>query len=536
MHLIPVLFVFIPIVAAIIVYLFNHKLVTWILFVAQFAMIVLFGIYLYLLPTNPDLSLLIFGGWNELFAISFYNDTLSLTFVGLTLFMWLVLLMYTHKTNYRENKFLFFLMFLQGIFLGLIQTNDLFNLFVFLELMTVIITILIAYKKTGPSFRAAIYYLLLNTIGAMFFLFGIIFIYYVYGTINIQYLVHNIQLHSQHDLVKLAYIMMICGIGIKAAFFPLFTWLPKAHAVAQTSISALLSGLVVKGALYIFIRVNFHMFNSANYGLSDIFFYIGVITALVGVMFALTQKDLKQILAYHTVSQIGIMIMGISSAVQLSYLGGIMHILNHALFKSLLFLGAGIVIYGYQTKKVYEIRGVMRSMPWTGILLIIGMLSISGAPLFNGFVSKTMVKYDFKDDIFKMFLFTLVNIGTIASFIKFSQILFGPKVRVLKRNDLKQQLGMSLLGVSCIAIGIFYKEIGQFVFNVDLSYVKIFDIRQWIDYAIFVMIGLVVYRYIIVKDYRPLQQIREFTISFENANYLFILYMVFVSLFVFFRM
>ena len=535
MFLAPVLFVFIPILASLVVYLFKNKLASYVLFIAQIALFILFFQYIQALEVNPDLSLIVFGGWDEMYAISFYNDRLSLIFIGLTIFMWTILIMYTFKTNQKENKFLFFLMFLQGIFLGLIQTNDLFNLFVFLELMTVLITILIAYKKTGPSFRAGIYYLLLNTVGAMFFLIGIIMIYYVYGTINIQYLIQNIDLHSDESLIKLAFIMMMSGISIKAAFFPLFTWLPKAHGVAQSSISALLSGLAVKGALYMFIRIYLEMFSKANYNMSEFFFYLGATTAIVGVTFALTQKDLKQVLAYHTVSQIGIMMMGLSSASDLSYVGGLMHILNHALFKSLLFLGAGLVIYGYQTKKIYEIRGVFKSMPWTSILLIIGMLAISGAPLLNGFVSKTLVKYDFKGDFFKMALFTIINIGTVTSFIKFSQILYGPKVDVIKRKDFTQILGMTILGFGCIAIGIFYIPFGQLVFAKDLSYVNLFDIRQWIDYITYIMIGMMFYRYIVKRDFKPLQLIREWTITFENANYVFILYMAFLSFFMFFR-
>lgn len=535
MHLIPILFVFIPIIGALIVYLFKNKFATSLLFVGQALLIALYVLFLQRMQIDPSVSLIVFGGWDELFAISFYNDRLSMIFIGLTIFMWTMLLMYTYKTNRMENKFLFFFMFLQGIFLGLIQTNDLFNLFVFLELMTVLITILIAYKKTGPSFKAGIYYLLLNTIGAMFFLIGIIMIYYVYGTINIQYLVQNMHLHADQGLIKLAYVMMLSGISVKAAFFPLFTWLPTAHGVAQTSISGLLSGLVVKGALYMFIRINIHMFATANYDMSNVFFYIGAFTALTGVIFALTQKDLKQILAYHTVSQIGIMLMGLSSIAELSFTGGLMHILNHALFKSLLFLGAGLVIHAYQTKKVYEIRGVLKSMPWTAILLIIGMLSISGAPFFNGFVSKSLIKYDFKYDELKMALFTLINIGTVTSFIKFSQILFGPKVAVVKRKDLTQILSMSIIGLSCIAIGLFYIPIGAFVFNKDLSYVNIFDVRLWIDYMIMVMVGLLLYRHVIQKDFKPLREIRELTITFESANYVFILYMVMLSILMFIR-
>jgi len=212
-----------------------------------------------------------------------------------------------------------------------------------------------------------------------------------------------------------------------------------------------------------------------------------------------------------------------------------MHILNHALFKSLLFLGAGLVIHAYQTKKVYEIRGVFKSMPWTAILLIIGMLSISGAPFFNGFVSKSLIKYDFKYDTLKMALFTLINIGTVTSFIKFSQILFGPKVAVVKRKDFTQILSMSIIGLSCILIGVLYIPIGNFVFNLDMRYVNIFDVRLWIDYMIMVMVGLLLYRHVIQKDYRPLREIREMSITFENANYVFILYMVMLSIMMFLR-
>jgi len=215
--------------------------------------------------------------------------------------------------------------------MGLLQTNDLFNLFVFLELTTVLVTILIAYKKSGPSFRAAIYYLLINTLGAMFFLIGVIFLYYAYGTINIQIILANIAEHSDTNVVKLAFVFMVGGISVKAALFPVFTWLPRAHGVAQSTISALLSGLIVKAALYIFIRINNQMFLLANYQMFEVFFWIGAVTALVGVTFALSQKDLKQILAYHTISQVGIMMMGLSSIFSMSQLGGLLHIVNHAL-------------------------------------------------------------------------------------------------------------------------------------------------------------------------------------------------------------
>ena len=529
----PLLFLFLPVFASIIVYLIDHIWVRRSLFIVQIVMLVVFVLYAQFLTNNPSQNTIVFGGWDAKYAISFYNDMLSLSFVGLTILMWSVLLLYTFKTNRDEPKYLFFFMFLEGVFLGLLQTNDLFNLFVFLELMTVIITILIVYKKTGPSFKAGIFYLLLNTIGAMFFLLGIIFIYYVYGTINIQMIKENIHLYSDRNIIKLAYVMMISGLSIKAAFFPLFTWLPKAHGVSQSTISALLSGLIVKGALYLFARVVIDMYAGAQYQTQELLFYIGATTAIVGVIFALVQKDLKQILAYHTVSQIGIMVMGLFSNSYLSYIGGLLHIFNHALFKSLLFLGVGVVISKFHTKKVTEIRGLFRTMPVTSILLIVGMLSISGAPLFNGFVSKNLIKYDFKYDTFKMALFMIINIGTVTSFIKFSQILFGQRTQSVIVTDRKQQSAMAILAILCVAIGLFYKPLFMFLFNLDLSYVKLFDFMQWLDYLLYVGIGLMLYHFVIKKDYKPFKAIRNLSISFENANYMFILYMVFIAVFVF---
>lgn len=527
MNYIPLLLVFVPIFTAVILYLFKTTKYTWFAFIGQIITVALFIVYVINLPDYLT-HLLIIGGTDELIRISFYNDITSISFVALTLFMWFVILLYTYNTNRKETKFLFFLMFLEGIFLGLLQTNDLFNMFVFLELIAILVTILISYKKTGSSFRAAIYYLLLNTVAAMMFLVGIILIYYTYGNINIQVVMNMMADHSDTMTIKLAYVLMLSGISVKAALFPLFTWLPKAHGVAQSTISALLSGLVVKGALYMLIRINHQMFQGANYGTEDMLFWIGTITAIIGVIFALSQKDLKQILAYHTVSQVGLMIMGLSQITGLSFFGGFLHIFNHAFFKSLLFMGAGVVIKVYNTKKVYEIRGVMKTMPWTGILLVIGMLSISGAPLFNGFVSKSLIKYAFKEDIVKMILFTFVNIGTVTSFIKFSTILFGPKQSLRKRRNMKQHFGMSIIALACIAIGVLYLPFGQ-LYGVDLSYVHLWEVMSFVDYFIYVGIGYLFYHYVIHKDFTFIQKIRGFSMTFENANFLYLAYIIVIG-------
>lgn len=527
----PFLFVIIPIITSIVIYLFKYRAVSRLVFLCQLLLFILFvNIIDADVFNNP--ILLLFGGWNPLFGISFYVDKISVIFIGLTLTMWTVILLFTFKKHRDDHMYLFFLMFLQGIFLGLIQTNDLFNFFVFLELITVLVTIMISFNKNGPAYRAGIYYLLINTLGAMFILIGIIIIYYVYGSINILEVSQMISQHSNTNIVKLAYVMMLSGVSIKAAFVPLYAWLPRAHSVAQTTVSALLSGLIVKLSLYAFIRFHHGLFGLAAYHTETFFFYVGAITGLVGVLLALTQKDLKQILAYHTVSQIGLMMMGLSSLNDVSFQGGFLHIINHAFFKSLLFLAAGQIILAYQTKKVYDIKGVFKTMPLTALVLIVGMLSISGMPFFSGFVSKSMIKYAFKDQMFKMVLYTLINIGTTASFIKFSTILFGPKIQVTQLfRDSKRVMAMIILAGLSISIGIFYQDIVSLIFEIDVSNKVSIQLDAWIDYGIYVCVGLLLYHLVIKKDFKFLQRIRAFTMSFEDANFALIVYLsVFVTM------
>lgn len=530
MQYIPLLFVIIPVIASLVIYLFKYRMISRLVFVFQFLMIAMFIYLLYEGAFEKPISL-VFGGWSPVFAISFYLDQTSLIFVGLTLFMWLIILLFTFKKHRDDHMYLFFLMFLQGIFLGLLQTNDLFNFFVFLELITVIVTILISYNKNGSSYRAGIYYLLINTLGAMFFLIGTIILYYVYGTINIQYIASQISEFSNSNIVKLAYVMMLSGISIKAALVPLYSWLPRAHSVAQTSISALLSGLIVKLSLYGFIRIHHDMFSQASYDTSSFFFYIGAVTGLVGVVLALIQKDLKQILAYHTVSQIGLMMMGLSSLNDVSFSGGFLHIINHAFFKSLLFLAAGQVIYKYKTKKVYEIQGVFKTMPFTAVLLIVGMLSISGMPFFSGYVSKSLIKYAFKENVLHMTLFNLINLGTVTSFLKFSRILFGKKIDSKELvKDKKRYISMSLLAISSVIVGILYLPVIINLFGFEAYYINLFDFSSWLNYLLYIFIGFLFYRYVIRKDFKFLQAIRNFSMSFEDANYALILYIsIFVS-------
>jgi multicomponent Na+:H+ antiporter subunit D len=164
------------------------------------------------------------------------------------------------------------------------------------------------------------------------------------------------------------------------------------------------------------------------------------------------------------------------------------------------------------------------------------MLSISGMPLFSGFVSKSMIKYAFKDNALNMFMYTLINIGTTASFIKFSRILFGPKYKVTYFfRDSKRVFAMMILAVLSIGIGLFFTPIVETMFDLNIRSVVSFSLDSWLDYAMYVIIGYVSYRFFIKKDGRIIQKIRQYSMSFEDANFAFIVFLsVFISIMFFF--
>src|SRR6056297_3421755 len=256
MGLIPVLIILIPVVTGVFIYITRHYKFNILVFLAQSIVTGLALRYYFYIGRLKGEVFLNLGNWSEKISIVLKNDYLSMTFIFLTIIMWWMVIIYSWKERKEDSKFYFFLLFLEGVFFGLLQTNDLFNLFVFIEITTIISTILILYNMTGESVRAGLYYLLFNSAGIMFFLLGMAFIYYSEGTLNINILTERINISQGLNLTNISYISIMAAVGVKSAFFPVYNWLPKAHSAAPSVISALLSGLLVKSGIYVFIRIN----------------------------------------------------------------------------------------------------------------------------------------------------------------------------------------------------------------------------------------------------------------------------------------
>lgn len=518
MEYIPIYLVFLPIFLALVIYLAHDDRINYIVFGMQAVITVLFGLYYINFRDKNITQTLTLGGWNKGIGITLSIDNLTILFIALTIFLWWIIILYSWHTHTHEYKFLFFLLFLEGAFIAFLLSDDIFNIFVLLEIITILSTILMIYKKDGFSVRAGLFYLLFNSVGMIFYLLGLILLYSFTGTLNMDIISFKLEFFKDTDIVKLSYIFIMASIGVKSALFPVYNWLPRAHSAAPSSISALLSGLLVKSGLYAFIRIN-QMYNID--ALNDFFFLLGFITGLLGVIFALSQKDIKQILAFHTISQIGIMLMGISAMQGDLFIGGTLHIFNHAIFKSLLFLGAGILINRYGTRRVTEIRGVFRDSPILSIFIIIGILSITGAPLFNGFVSKTIIKHGLEENSLHVNMLNLLNLGTIISFVKFSQIFFGHS-KVNKLHHKTKEISLGVLATTCLFLGLFSKILIEKFFAIDLSYLHILEVEYMLKYIMNVAIGYLIFKFIIEKDYPIIKKIRHLNLSFSTTNIMLI--------------
>ncbi|HKK48864.1 MAG TPA: proton-conducting transporter membrane subunit, partial [Alkalispirochaeta sp.] len=306
-----------------------------------------------------------------------------------------------------DAAYFFFLMMTIAGMQSVVVTTDLFTMFVSFEIVAIGAYVLIAWERTPQGLLASLKYLFLSTVGILFFLFGIFVLYRDLGSLSMLTLSTLIPREpaAVHAVIPgfnalalpepgvaraipLAVAALCVGIGVRTAFIPFHTWLPEAHAWAPHPISALLSGVLIKVSFLAMVRIvaAFH----ASY-LMPLFLWIGGITALVAVGWALAQHDAKRLLAFHSISQMGYILAAWGAAGALSGVAAYSHAISHALFKSLLFIVVGIAIERAGTRDVYRIRGVGRGAPLLAVGVLVGSLAISGIPPFNGFVSKQLI-------------------------------------------------------------------------------------------------------------------------------------------------
>ncbi|HHM05943.1 MAG TPA: hydrogenase 4 subunit B [Gammaproteobacteria bacterium] len=287
-------------------------------------------------------------------------------------------------------------LFLVGM-MGVVLADDAFSFMIAWELMSLSSYFLVAFHHdNAANRRAAFLYLLMAHLAGLAILLG----FGVLAGFGHGFAFDALRgAELSFGWASVVFALALAGFGMKAGLVPLHAWLPEAHPVAPSHISALMSGVMLKVAVYGFIRVVFDLIGQFHWQWGVVVLVVGSVSALLGVLYALMQHDLKRLLAYHSVENIGIIFIGLGLALlflaeghavvgTVAFVAALYHTINHALFKGLLFLGAGAILHSANERDLEKMGGLLRRMPWTGLFFLIGCIAIAALPPFNGFVSE----------------------------------------------------------------------------------------------------------------------------------------------------
>ena len=458
--------------------------------------------------------------------LTFKVDGLGFFLALLVSFIWLAATVFAiDYMNHEENRgrfFAFFMLTLSGT-VGVPLAGDFLSLLIFFEIMSLASYVLVIHTQKDDAMSAGSLYLYLGIFGGMALLTGMGLLYFELGTLTLG--PQAAFLDGVSNIAILAGILMVVGFGIKAGMVPLHIWLPLAHPVAPAPASALLSGIMIKtgaygilrligfyspessiveaGSLSASVNVLWDMLGDAGF----VIIWIGIITMFFGVCMAVIQDNIKKMLACSSISQIGYIIMGAGTVAYLGYdgamgaAGATYHILNHAFFKSTLFLAAGAIVYLTGELDMNKLGGLRSKMPFTTGAVLISSLGIAGIPLFNGYASKTLLHHALVEayehhHVFSLYIaeiiFTITSAGTIFYFLKFLYFtFFRPAPETLpeiKAEPLLMKVSMTVLGICMLLIGtspyfflnnLIYPVLSAFTFD-SYSVAYLMKINIWI--------------------------------------------------------
>ncbi|MCW8901740.1 MAG: monovalent cation/H+ antiporter subunit D family protein [Gammaproteobacteria bacterium] len=337
------------------------------------------------------------GGWAPPWGIEYRIDAanalVALIVSGIAAVIFPYALKSVEKEIPEQQHSLFyaaFMLCLTGL-LGITQTGDIFNLFVFLEISSLSSYALISLGQQRQALTASYQYLIMGSIGATFFLIGVGLLYAMTGTLNMMDLAQRLPELYEHRTIHTAFAFIMVGFALKLALFPLHLWLPNAYTYAPSVVTAFLSATATKVAVYVMLRVIFSVFGFSfieNTPTDELFLILCVVGILMMSFYAVYQQDSKRLLSYSSVAQVGYMMLGIGFGSVLGLTATLVHLFNHALMKGALFMAIGALVYRVGSSRLEHLSGLGKHMPWTFAAIVIGGLSLIGVPGTAGFISK----------------------------------------------------------------------------------------------------------------------------------------------------
>jgi len=430
------------------------------------------GIQTYVFGGAQDLSLPVVRILFEVDAMSIFMAIIAIILSGVAvIYSWAFM-----EENTGLDKFYTLVLLMVAGMLGMMLTGDMFNFFVFLEITSIASCALIAFwTHKGESVEAAFKYIVISSIGALFVLFAIGIFYAQYNALNIAVIANSLQYTF---LDKVALVLLIAALAMKAGIVPMHMWLPDSYGRAPAPVTVMLVGATL-ASLYAVFRVCFTMYGGSLQDISLttipvgwIVVLLGIITMLVGVAMAIIQTDFKRLIAYGAVAELGYMFLGIGAGLAVisdptmgaagltAMKGGIFHIMNDALDVGLLFLVAGAIYYATKERSLDKLGGLARNMKYTTIFFIIGLLAVAGMPPMNGFASKLLIyESTYQLNPLLAIIAVLSSILLLAIFIKvFHSAFLGPalpKFKDVKEAPKSMLFAMGIIATIIIIFGLF---------------------------------------------------------------------------------
>jgi len=416
------------------------------------------------------------GGWAPPWGIEYVVDALNAYILVILLFLSLICVTYSKRNIEHElpqkivQYYVLYQLLITGL-CGVTVTGDIFNMYVFIEIFSLAAYALIA-SRGGIALKASFVYLVMGALGACFFLLGIGFLYSVTGSLNMHDLSVLLPPLYGNRVVQAAFAFFLVGLSIKMALFPVHTWLPDAHSFAPAEISAMLSGIIIEVSTYAFIRVCFSVYTvefiTRYVSIFDIICWIAAIAMIYGSVLAIAQYNLKRMLAYSSIANVGYIMLGVGLCTSTSFglTPALMHILNHALMKACMFLAAGAFIYKFDLWDIADFRGIGRKMPYTTIAFILAALAMIGMPPSVGFVTKFYLalacleagQFVFVAVIFFSTLLILFYFWRVIEYMYIRVEEEGETAKEVKVDEIpwSMLIPVLVLGVLCFIVGIIW--------------------------------------------------------------------------------
>ncbi len=481
-------------------------------FVAFFASLLLFAEVIRSGPVTYQID------WFMMLGLDFNLSPTGGFLLLLSSFIWFLAVVFSWtymEHEHSRSRYYFSLLLTEVGCLGVFLAGNLFTLFLFFELMSVVSYLLVVHKESGEALDAGRSYLYLGIGGGLSLLLGIILLHAYLGTTEIA---SNMELmHGQDIPVYLVAALMITGFGIKAGMIPLHIWLPRAHPVAPSPASALLSGIMIKtGAYGILLTTNLlfaapadNLINSETRFLGFVLIWVAITTMFLAAFMALFQSNIKRILAYSSISQMGYILMGIGCAAymggegMMGFSGSLYHIFNHAFFKAGMFMMVGAVYARTHHLEISRLGGMKKQFPFTAAAFVVAACGIAGVPLFNGYASKTLLHHAIEDAYYygghaslyyAEIVFTVTSALTVCYIFKLIRGVFWGAPRQdygdIKPETVSEKLVLGTMASVIVLVGLMPHQVlnsliiplsGGFAFQADnVAYLA--DINLWVPY------------------------------------------------------